>query len=98
MAKKKRVVKAAKRGVRRVSKKAVFVSEDLNKKIKVVLNNFLLFVALSLVSSLFGFVIPLGNEVLLTLFQAMATIFGFVALAFLITLLVLVIMKVLKKK
>jgi len=95
MARKKRARKVA---TRKVSKKAIFGTEDLNKKIKIVLNNFLLFVALSLVASLFGFVIPISNTVLLTLFQAMATIFGFVALAFLITLLVLVIMKIIKKK
>jgi len=95
MVKKKRVRKAAKR---KVSKKVAFGSGDLKKKIKIVLNNFLLFVALFLVSSIFGLVIPFKNETLTNLFLAMTAIFGSVALAFLITLLVLVIMKIIKKK
>jgi DMSO/TMAO reductase YedYZ heme-binding membrane subunit len=95
MARKKRVRRTSKRGV---SKRAVLGSGDLKKKITIVLNNFLLFVALALVSSIFGFVGFIQNEILVNLFQVMSTIFGFVALAFLITLLILVIMKILKKK
>jgi len=93
MARKKRTVRRTKRKVsRRVSSR----KGDMKKKIKVVISNLLLFVALSLVSFvLYRF---LQNEILVNLFQVMSMIFGFVSVAFLITLLVLVIMKVVKKK
>jgi hypothetical protein len=93
MARKKRV----KRGTRaKSSGKSAFSIADLKNKTLIVINNLLLFVALFLVS----FVLSrfLQNETLINLFQVMAMIFGFVSVAFLITLLILLIMKVAKKK
>jgi len=97
MARKKR---ARKRAVRKVSRKVSnlkgFGKNDTKRKITIVLNNLLLFVALSLVSFvLFRF---LQNDILVNLFYAMSMIFGFVSVGFLITLLVLLLMKVLKKR
>jgi len=93
MARKKRAQRKTKR---KVSRKVLFKSGDLKNKIIIVLNNLLLFVALSLVSFvLYRF---LQNDILVNLFQVMSMIFGFVSVAFLIILLVLFIMKVAKKK
>ncbi len=93
MARKKRTRKrATRRGSHRVASK----SGNIKKKITLVVNNLLLFIALSLVSFvLYRF---LQNDLLVNLFQIMAMIFGFVSVAFLITLLVLVIMKMVKKR
>ncbi len=97
MAKKKKVQRRAKRKVsRKQVKSESFSKTDLKKKITIVINNLLLFVALSLVSFvLYRF---LQNDILVNLFQAMSMIFGFVSVAFLITLLVLIIMKFARKK
>ncbi len=97
MAKKKKVQRRAKRKVsRKQVKSESFSKADLKKKITIVINNLLLFVALSLVSFvLYRF---LQNDILVNLFQAMSMIFGFVSVAFLITLLVLIIMKFARKK
>jgi len=93
MARKKRTVKRTKR---KVSRRVAFRKGDMKKKVRVVINNLLLFVALSLVSFvLYKF---LQNDILVNLFQVMSMIFGFVSVAFLITLLVLVIMKMVKKR
>jgi hypothetical protein len=97
MVRKKR---AQKRTVKRVSRKASnsknFGKNDVGRKISIVLNNLLLFVALSLVSFvLYRF---LQNDILINLFYAMSMIFGFVSVGFLVTLLVLLIMKVVKKQ
>jgi len=93
MAKKKRAQRGTKR---KVSKKVAFKGADLKKKITIVLNNLLFSVALFLVSLvLFRF---LQNEILVNIFQGMSLIFGSVAVAFLIVLAVLFILKIAKKK
>ncbi len=92
MARKKRA-----RRVRRSSRRAARSSRsDIKKSISVVLNQLLLFVALSLVSFvLYRF---LQNAFLVSLFEVMAMIFGFVAVGFLVTLLVLLIIKIVRKR
>jgi hypothetical protein len=97
MARKKRVKRKASRRVsRRVSRSKNFGRIDTKRKIAVVLNNLLLFVALSLVSFvLYRF---LQNELLVNLFFVMSMVFGFVGVAFLITLLILLIIKLVKKR
>lgn len=93
MARKKRTVRRAKR---RVSRRVASRKVNVKRKIVIVINNLLLFVALSLVSFvLYRF---LQNDILVNLFQVMAMVFGFVSVAFLITLLVLLIMKMVKKR
>lgn len=93
MARKKRRVRRARRSV---VKRIVFRKEDIKKKIAIVINNLLLFVALSLVSFvLYRF---LKNELLTNLFFVMAMVFGFVSVGFLITLLILFIIKLVKKR
>lgn len=93
MARRKRVVRKTRRGSRRVSRSH---KNDAQKRIAVVINNLLLFIALSLVSFvLFRF---LQNDFLINLFQVMAMVFGFVAVGFLITLLILIILKAVSKK
>ena len=96
MVKKKRVKHKAHRAVKRSShKKFKFKSLNPKSKIKLVVNNLLFFVALCLVSLvLYRFV---KNIILMNLFSVMAMIFGFVAVAFLIALLVLLIRKTMKK-
>ena len=86
MARKKRV---------RHSRKSRSVKASPKNKIKIVFNNFLLFVALSLVSLVFFRII--NNVLLINLFFVMAIVFGFVAVALLVALLVLWIMKSVKK-
>jgi hypothetical protein len=98
MARKKRVKhkthKVAKRTSHRNLKRK-FKSLDPKNKIKLVVNNLLFFVALCLVSLvLYRFV---KNIILMNLFSVMAMIFGFVAVAFLIALLVLLIRRMMKK-
>jgi len=106
MARKKRVAKRTRKVQRKVSKSKRKVSKpenfrrskstDVKKKISLVINNLLLFVALSLVSFvLYRF---LQNDILVNLFFVLATVFGFVSLAFLITLLILLIMKIVYKR
>ena len=97
MARKKRARRRVSRRVsRKVSRSKSFGVSDTKRKIAIVLNNLLLFVALSLVSFvLYRF---LQNELLVNLFFVMSMVFGFVGVAFLITLLILLIIKVVKKK
>ena len=97
MARKKRAKRRAPRRIsRRVSRSKGFSKSDSKKKIAIVLNNLLLFVALSLVSFvLYSF---LQNELLVNLFFVMSMVFGFVGVAFLIALLVLLVLKLVKKK
>ncbi len=97
MARKKRGRRKASRRVsKRASRSKSFGRNDTKRKIAVVLNNLLLFVALSLVSFvLYRF---LQNELLVNLFFVMSMVFGFVSVAFLITLLILFIIKFVKKK
>ena len=98
MAKKKRVKHKAHRAVKRSSHRNLkhrFKSLDSKNKVKLVVNNLLFFVALSLVALvLYRFV---KNIILMNLFSVMAMIFGFVAVAFFIALLVLLIKKAMKK-
>ncbi|PIN77204.1 hypothetical protein COV15_02845 [Candidatus Woesearchaeota archaeon CG10_big_fil_rev_8_21_14_0_10_34_12] len=72
----------------------------LKRKIQLVINNLLLFIALSLVSfALYRFVPKLiPNDFLTELFSVMAMVFGFVASGFLIVLLILLIMKMISSK
>ena len=94
MARKKRVKIVAKKKVRRVKNRAPTI--NVKNKISLVVNNLLLFIALSLVSLvLYRY---LQNTFLVNLFQVMAIIFGFVAAGFLIAFIILVIMKFLSKK
>ncbi len=106
MARKKRVAKRTRKGQRKVSRSKRKVSRpekfrrsrfaDVKKKITLVVNNLLLFIALSLVSFvLYRF---LQNDVLVNLFFVLATVFGFVSVAFLITLLTLLVVKFVSKK
>jgi len=92
MARKKRRVRRARR---RVSRRTA-LRMDIKRKIAIVINNLLLFVALSLVSFvLYRF---LQNELLVNLFFVMSMVFGFVSVGFLITLLILFIIKLVKKR
>ena len=93
-----------KRGAKRTTKKVEvrkinfknIISGNIKKDINLIINNLLLFVALSLVSFvLYRF---LTNDLLKNLFQVMAMVFGFVSVAFLITFLVLIIIKFISKK
>jgi hypothetical protein len=97
MVKKKRVKKAI-----RVKAKPKKVQKgfDVKRKIRIVINNFLLFVALSLVSFVLYRFIPklIQNQFLQDLFSVMAMVFGFVAAGFLIVLIILFIMKLASKK
>ena len=97
MARKKRAQRgAAKRVSKKVSSRKSLGRSDAKRKITIVLNNLLLFVALSLVSFvLFRF---LQNDILVKLFYAMSMVFGSVSVAFLITLLILLVMKIIRKK
>lgn len=97
MARKKRGKRrVARRTSRRGSRSKSFRGNDIKRKIAVVLNNLLLFVALSLVSFvLYRF---LQNDLLVNLFFVMSMVFGFVSVGFLITLLILFIIKLVKKK
>lgn len=94
MARKKRVVKRARKRAARVSVKS-FVK--VKNKISLVINNLLMFVALSLVSLvLYRYIV--GNDILTNLFFVMSLAFGFIAAAFLIVLVILSIMKAISKK
>ncbi len=92
MARKKRVRrKTAKRVSKRTSR-----GFGVKKKIAIVLNNLILFVALSLIS--FVLYKLLQNDFLINLFSVMSMVFGFVSVGFLITLLILLIIKISKKR
>ncbi len=90
MAKKKRVKKSA------VKKSKITLLGRVKPKFVLVVKNLVLFTGLSLFSYLFYRV--LQNDLLNKLFFIMSTIFGFVAIGFLITLLILIIMNLLRKK
>ena len=95
MARKKMVRRRAKkvRRVRREVKKAGY-----NKtKFALVIKNLVLFVLLALISLALTYLLANQNSFLETLFLVLAMVFGFVAVAFLITLLILLILKVSKK-
>lgn len=90
MARKKR---ASRRIRRKIDLKGKF---NIKNKFAVVINNLLLFIALSLVSFvLYRFI---QNAFFNDLFLVMAMIFGFIAVGFLIAFLILFIIKIVKKK
>jgi hypothetical protein len=102
MARKKRVKRVSRKAPRRKIKRVVRSKSSSSKffniknKFSLVLNNFLLFVALSLVSFvLFRFI---QNNFLMNLFFIMAIIFGFVAASLLIVLIILFVIKIVSKK
>jgi hypothetical protein len=85
----KKKVKGARRNVPKRKK----VSQPRNKT-KLVFNNLLLFVVLTLLSIIaFNFV---TNTILVNLFQVMIIAFGFISVGLLIAFLVLVIVKAVK--
>lgn len=94
MARKKRVKRIVRKKVRRVKSRAQ--KFNVKNKIALVVNNLLLFIALSLVSLVLYRYIQ--NEFLVNLFQVMAIIFGFIAIGFLIAFIILAVMKLVSKK
>ena len=108
MAKKKRVKKVrkvkktrrVKRAKRNVQSKKMPKAMALKRKIQMVINNLLLFTALSLVSFVLYRFVPklIQNDFLQELFSIMAMVFGFVASGFLIVLLILLIMKMVSSR
>ncbi|VVB82264.1 Uncharacterised protein [uncultured archaeon] len=98
MAKRKKVVK---KSVRRNVRRAKVSTPKYNpkNKISLVINNLLLFVALSLISLvLYRYVPTTTSDLLNPLFFVMAVAFGFVSVAFLIMLIILYVMKAVSKK
>ena len=97
MAKKKRAVKrrAARRNPRRARAQRSQTS-NVKNRISLVINNLLLFIALSLVSLVLYRYIQ--SDLFNQLFFVMATAFGFVSVAFLIALIILYIIKAVSKK
>lgn len=95
MAKKKRARRTAKRSSRKV-RKVLNKKVGLVNKIKLVVNNLLLFIALSLVSLVLKQFIQ--SPILNQLFFITAIVFGFISVGFLITLLILAIMKMVSKR
>jgi hypothetical protein len=84
----------------RISKKNSSVKSvkfgSLGDKTKLVINNLLLFAALSLVAFvLFRFI---QNDFLNNLFFVIAVVFGFIGVGFLIVLLILFVLKLISKK
>ncbi len=100
MAKKKRVVRRvkqkAKTSRRNVKTKRIKRISPMKNRIFIVLNNLLLFIALGLIS----YVLTrfLTNEFFVNLFSVTAMVFGFVAVGFLITFVVLLILSTTRKK
>jgi hypothetical protein len=87
-----------KRALRRVSHRKVklkFKHLDKKSKIKFVVNQLLFFIALCLVSLVLFQIVK--NLILSNLFSVLAMITGFIAVAFLIALLILIIKKIIKK-
>ena len=95
-----RKVKKSKRAGRNVRSKKMLKTMTIKRKLQIVVNNLLLFMALSLVSFVLYRFIPklIQNDFLKELFSIMAMIFGFVASGFLIVLLILLIMKMVSSK
>ena len=95
MVAKKRGRRVVRKSSRKVAKKTVRRT-NLSDKIKLVINNLLLFIALSLVSFvLYRFI---ENKFLNDLFFIIAVVFGFIGVGFLIVLLVLMIMRMMSKR
>ncbi|MCL5018350.1 MAG: hypothetical protein M1416_01120 [Candidatus Pacearchaeota archaeon] len=99
MAKKKRMKRTAPINPKTIAKKSFSKykrATSISDKIKLVVNNLLLFIALSLVSFvLYRFI---ENKFLNDLFFVIAIVFGFIGAGFLIVLLILAIMKLISKK
>jgi len=70
--------------------------EPRKRKISVLLNNLLLFIALSLVSLVLTQFS--SSAFFINLFSVLTIVFGFIALAFLIVFLVLILIRALSKK
>jgi predicted neutral ceramidase superfamily lipid hydrolase len=88
---------ARKKIVKRTSKKISrkIKSSEPRNKIKLVFNNLILFIALSIISLIiFNFV---SNSILVNLFQIMIISFGFISASLLIALLILLIIKMVRE-
>lgn len=94
MARKKRG-RTKRKAVRRTSRKPARLA-PARSKVGLVIKNMLLFIILALVSYVLYSL--LTNEILVNLFLILSMVFGFVAVAFLITLLILLIMKSFRKR
>ncbi|MDD5012338.1 MAG: hypothetical protein PHQ66_01685 [Candidatus Nanoarchaeia archaeon] len=95
MTRKKGMKKTARRNLRKKGSKYMQAG-GLQNKIKLVINNLLLFVALSLISFvLYRFI---ENSFLNDLFFIIAIVFGFIGVGFLIVLLILMIMNLMSKR
>ena len=93
MAKKKRGTARKSRAVKKTNKR---VTRASGKKIGLVVKNLILFIILAVASYLLQ-VITTPDTILNNLFYLLTIILSFVALAFLIVLLILLVMKGLKK-
>ena len=87
----------AKKRVKKTRKPVSKKMDSKKKKIAVLLNNLLLFIALSLVSLVLT-QFSSGNAFFVNLFSVLTVVFGFIALAFLIVFLVLILVRALSKK
>ena len=90
----RRASRSTRRKVRKSARRVV-KTRSSGRKMKLVLRNLILFAVLSAVSLVLQD--ASGNVLMNQLFFLLGTLFGFVALAFLIVLLVLVFLRVLKK-
>lgn len=100
MARKKRTTKRKTQRVTRRrttrTRRTQSVSLNIKNRIMMVFNNLLLFIALSLVSFvLYRYV---QNDFLTNFFLVISMVFGFVAVGFLVALVILLIMKSVSKK
>ena len=87
-----------KKRVKRASRKAKKSSSPIagkKRKVSVLLNNLLLFIALSLVSLVLTEFS--SNVFFINLFSVLTIVFGFIAVAFLIVFLVLLLVRALRK-
>ncbi|MFA5071591.1 MAG: hypothetical protein WC511_04490 [Candidatus Pacearchaeota archaeon] len=84
-----------KKRVKRAKKSAKNSSPMKKRKVSVLLNNLLLFIALSLVSLVLTEFS--SNVLFVNLFSVLTIVFGFIAVAFLIVFLVLLLVRTLKK-
>lgn len=93
MARKKKGVK--KKSVRRSSSAKASMVDASKRKIKLILSNLFTFLIISLVS--LGAYYTVSDEFFMNLFWIISVIAGFIAVAFLITYLVFMFLKYLKK-
>lgn len=99
MARKKMARKTATRNSKKIVRKktpAKNARGTLKNKMRLVISNLLLFIALSLVSFILYQLVQ--NDFLNNLFFVIALIFGFIGVGFLIAFLVLTIMKLISKR